>query len=220
MYSDSLRAWGTENSWALILSMVVMFGSMIALACCQIHRSFPINFIVLGLFTAGMSFMLGMTTAYYRTDIVFYAVLITAVVVIALTLFAMQTKIDFTVYNGILFVAVIVLMVMGLLLMFIKSKAMFVVYSGLGALVFSAVSDLTLQNLNIYFCKLTFKLTQHFAFAYFYFQYLVIDTQMIVGGNHKYQFSPEDYIFAAITLYTDIINLFLYILNLLNSAKD
>lgn len=45
--------------------------------------------------------------------------------------------------------------------------------------------------------------------------FLVIDTQMIVGGTHKIQMSPEEYIFAAINLYLDIINMFLYILMIL-----
>lgn len=49
--------------------------------------------------------------------------------------------------------------------------------------------------------------------------YLIIDTQMIIGGQHKNNISPEEYIFAAITLYTDILNIFLFILDLVQRAK-
>ena len=42
--------------------------------------------------------------------------------------------------------------------------------------------------------------------------YLVLDTQFMVGGKHKYALSPEEYIFAALNLYLDIVNLFLMIL--------
>ena len=42
--------------------------------------------------------------------------------------------------------------------------------------------------------------------------YIVYDTQMMMGGKHKYSLSPEEYIFAALNLYLDIINLFRYIL--------
>ncbi|RWS24838.1 lifeguard-like protein, partial [Leptotrombidium deliense] len=157
------------------------------LACCNVHRSFPANFICLGIFTIGESFMLMMVGATTKPEIVWWAVLITAVVCIALTIFAFQTKIDFTVFNGLMFVLLIVLIVMGIIMMFVKSDLLRVVYAALGAFIFSA--------------------------------YLVIDTQMIIGGNHKYQMSPEDYVFAAITLYVDIINLFLMILSLLNSAQ-
>lgn len=42
--------------------------------------------------------------------------------------------------------------------------------------------------------------------------YLVYDTQIMMGGKHKYSISPEEYIFAALNLYLDIINIFLFIL--------
>eukprot|EP00913_Durusdinium_trenchii_P007276 g6838.t1 len=45
--------------------------------------------------------------------------------------------------------------------------------------------------------------------------YIVLDTQLIIGGKHSsFQFGTEDYVMAAITIYLDIINLFLYILSL------
>jgi FtsH-binding integral membrane protein len=48
--------------------------------------------------------------------------------------------------------------------------------------------------------------------------YLVYDTQLILGGQHKkYQFSVDDYVFAALNLYLDIINLFIFILQILGS---
>jgi len=49
--------------------------------------------------------------------------------------------------------------------------------------------------------------------------FIVFDTQMIIGGNHKVQFSIDDYCFAALNLYLDIINLFLHILALLGDRK-
>lgn len=48
--------------------------------------------------------------------------------------------------------------------------------------------------------------------------YLVFDLQMLMGG-YKYAISPDEHIFACLNLYLDIINLFLYILQLLNSAN-
>jgi len=44
--------------------------------------------------------------------------------------------------------------------------------------------------------------------------YLIHDTQLLMGGDHKYSISPEEYIFAALTLYLDIFNIFMYILSL------
>ena len=43
-------------------------------------------------------------------------------------------------------------------------------------------------------------------------QFLVYDTQMIVGGR-KVELSPEEYIYGALQLYIDIVYLFLIILS-------
>ncbi|KAF1395744.1 Protein lifeguard 1, partial [Spheniscus magellanicus] len=49
--------------------------------------------------------------------------------------------------------------------------------------------------------------------------FLAVDTQMILG-NKQLALSPEEYVFAALNLYTDIINIFLYILAIIGRAKE
>ena len=58
------------------------------------------NFIFLGIFTVAQSFVLGVVSSSFATNEVFLAVGITAAVCLALTIFAFQTKIDFTVMGG------------------------------------------------------------------------------------------------------------------------
>jgi len=152
------------------------------------RKKFPHNFICLGIFTLAQSLSLGLITAHYQTKIVVMAIFITAVVCISLTCFAMQTKTDFTIYAGMAFVALVVLSLCGFILIFVKIKMLHVIYSGVGALLFSF--------------------------------FLLIDTQMIMGGNRKEVLSPEEYILAVMMLYMDIINLFLHILSLLNSSSN
>lgn len=41
---------------------------------------------------------------------------------------------------------------------------------------------------------------------------------MIIGGR-KYQLSPEEYIFGAVTLYMDILNIFIYMLQIVNMGS-
>lgn len=116
------------------------------------------------------------------------AIGITAAVCLGLTLFAFQTKWDFTVMGGVLFVALIVFMIFGIVAIFLPGKTMTLVYSSLGALLFSF--------------------------------YLIYDTQLIIGGKHKYSISPEEYIFAALNLYLDVINIFIYILSILGASRN
>lgn len=59
------------------------------------------------------------------------------------------------------------------------------------------------------------RLTSYFVFL----KYLVFDTQLMLGGSKKYSLSPEEYIFAALNLYIDIIMLFLYILEIIGIAR-
>uniref|UniRef100_A0AC35TG22 F-box domain-containing protein n=1 Tax=Rhabditophanes sp. KR3021 TaxID=114890 RepID=A0AC35TG22_9BILA len=49
--------------------------------------------------------------------------------------------------------------------------------------------------------------------------YLAVDIQMIMGGK-QYEVSPEDYIFSALQIFMDIINIFMMLLSLLNGTKN
>lgn len=49
--------------------------------------------------------------------------------------------------------------------------------------------------------------------------YLMFDLQLIMGGR-KCELSPEEYILGAIMLYTDIIQLFIYMLEIINRISD
>uniref|UniRef100_A0A3Q3E128 Glutamate receptor, ionotropic, N-methyl D-aspartate-associated protein 1b (glutamate binding) n=1 Tax=Labrus bergylta TaxID=56723 RepID=A0A3Q3E128_9LABR len=48
--------------------------------------------------------------------------------------------------------------------------------------------------------------------------FLAVDTQLLLG-NKELSLSPEEYVFAALNLYTDIINIFLYILAIIGRAR-
>ncbi|CAB4009850.1 lifeguard 1-like [Paramuricea clavata] len=154
---------------------------------CFCRRKFPHNIILLGLFTLCEGFLLGAAASTYDADAVLIAAGITTAVVLAITLFSFQTKYDFTMMGGMLFVALIILILFGFLSIFFYSRILQLVYACLGALIFS--------------------------------MYLVYDTQIMMGGGKRYALSPEEYVFAALNLYLDIINLFIFILQIVSAAK-
>lgn len=49
--------------------------------------------------------------------------------------------------------------------------------------------------------------------------YLVMDTQHMLGGAKKYTISPEEYIFAALNLYLDVVTLFIFLLQLFSLCE-
>lgn len=48
---------------------------------------------------------------------------------------------------------------------------------------------------------------------------MVYDVQLIMGGR-KYELSEEEYVFGALILYVDIINLFLILLYLFGGSSN
>lgn len=112
--------------------------------------------------------------------------MLTLTVVVGLTLFACQTKHDFTGAGPYVSTSILLLTVFG-----VMSIVMCTGY--------------TCDGLNLLLSLLG---------AILFSVYIVYDTQTIVGGRHrKYQFSPDDHVFASLTVYLDIINLFLCILS-------
>ena len=132
---------------------------------------------------------MGFVISVYDTKEVMMALGITVILVLGLTIFAMQTKIDFTACAGVLLVAVLCLMLFGLFVLFFPgNKVVNIVYASLGAFIFGV--------------------------------YIIFDTQMMMGGKHKYALDPEEYIFASLNLYLDIINLFMYILMIVGASSS
>ena len=50
--------------------------------------------------------------------------------------------------------------------------------------------------------------------------YIVYNTQLMMGGGKARQLRPDEHIMAAVSLYTDIINLFLYLLQAMARNQD
>lgn len=51
------------------------------------------------------------------------------------------------------------------------------------------------------------------------FQFFVTDIHFMVSGTHLNQIKSHECIYAAMSLYTDCINLVIYVLQFLNAAK-
>ena len=163
--------------------LVTYIVSICALVCCGFHRSVPTNYILLAVFTVCVSYIVGITCLRYDPVIVVEAASLTAAVVVAITVYAITTKTDFTLCGPILFILGFLFATMSLM------GFLFGFHQNLFFTVFGV-----------------------FLFSF----YLLVDTQMIIGGkNRTYKISQDDYILASVALYLDIINLFLYILRLL-----
>ena len=117
VFVDSVKSYVRENRWLMYTSWGLAFVCIIALSCfSSIRRKTPHNFIFLGIFTVCEGVMLGTITSYYDVDAILIAVGITAAVTLGLTLFAFQTKIDFTMCGGLFFALLIILLISSIIL--------------------------------------------------------------------------------------------------------
>ncbi|KAL2370745.1 bax Inhibitor family protein [Blastomyces gilchristii SLH14081] len=181
-FSDSYRTWIQSHSWLMLVSVV---SALVFMGLTYWKRkSYPTNLIFLSGFTLLEAYAISVVTSFYDARIVIQALILTLGIFVALTLFACQTKYDFTSWIPYLFGGLWFLILFGFMAAFMgPSKKVELVYGGLAALIFSA--------------------------------YILVDTQLIMRHYHV-----EEEIAAAISLYLDIINLFLAILRILNSQSN
>ncbi|XP_050445234.1 protein lifeguard 1 isoform X2 [Cataglyphis hispanica] len=181
LYHKPTQQWAFNHVELLWIAIGTIFVLMICMVCCtNMRRKAPMNYIFLFLFTLMFAFLLAVISSAFKSEEVMLAIGITMAVCLGLTIFAFQTKIDFTGLHNVLFVALLILIIFGIIAISWPERIMTLIYASLGALIFSL--------------------------------YLIYDTQIMIGGKHKYSISPEEYIFAALNLYLDVIHIFLYIL--------
>ncbi|XP_054827111.1 protein lifeguard 3-like isoform X2 [Eublepharis macularius] len=178
-----------RNMAVYYVSYAVFFVTYLVLACCEgPRRRFPWNIILLSVFTLALSFMTGTIASAYSTRAVLLAGIITAIVAIIVTIFCFQTKVDFTSCTGLFCVLGIVVMVTGI------------------------ITAIVLSFKYIYWLHMLYAAIGAIAFTLF----LAYDTQLVLG-NRKHSMSPEEYVYGALTIYTDIVYIFTFLLQIVGS---
>uniref|UniRef100_A0A7S3PL90 Uncharacterized protein n=1 Tax=Aplanochytrium stocchinoi TaxID=215587 RepID=A0A7S3PL90_9STRA len=184
--NDDVVQFFAANSGILTVCYVISIICIVAIICCQeTARKHPQGIILLVVFTIAEGILIGAISAQFEAKEVVVAVGITFAIFFSLSIFACQTKYDFSGTGPYLMVAFVVLILFAIVLIFIDEDQR--VRTALSAL-----------------------------FVILFSFFIVYDTQLIIGGNgQKYQLEVDEYVFGALSLYLDIINLFLCVLSLL-----
>jgi len=186
---------GMEKSHAVVYAQVASVLSLVlmcAMMCCKnAMQSFPTNYLLLFGFTFFESIVIGFICSTHSKDVVLLSFFLTGLIVGCLTLYATFTGSDFTQMGDYL-------------------------YAGLIGLTIAGFGLMLMGMMGIH-CPILTKIQAAFGILLFTV-YLVYDTQLIMG-NHSCAFGPDDYVFAAMNLYLDIISLFAYILQFLGDNK-
>ncbi|KAJ9696113.1 hypothetical protein PVL29_008387 [Vitis rotundifolia] len=170
----------------LALYIVLIFVPFIVL--CPLyyyHQRHPVNYLLLGVFTVSLAFVVGLTCAFTSGKVILESVILTTVVVVSLTLYtfwAAKRGHDFNFLGPFLFGAILVLMVFALIqILFPLGRLSVMIYGLLASLIFCG--------------------------------YIIYDTDNLIK-----RYSYDEYIWAAVSLYLDVINLFLALLTVFRAA--
>lgn len=181
-FSAGYKTWIQSHAWMMWVSLFGAIGFM--LLTFWKRKSYPTNLLFLSGFTALEAYSISVIVSFYETKVVLEALILTAGIFVALTLFACQTKYDFTSWMPYLFGGLWALILFGFMAAFFPANSTTeLIYGAIAALIFSG--------------------------------YILVDTQLVMRHYHV-----EEEIAAAISLYLDIINLFLAILRILNSQSN
>jgi len=183
--------WVAHNIWLLYAAYALLLVAVFSGVCCgNALRKYPTNYITLSFISLAMGMVVGLVCSFYSMKNIITAVLLTVLVFVGITAYAWKTDKDFTGCGTYACGMLMVLVMFGLMIPVL------------------CVFGIPFKWLNIAYCLLGV-----FIFTF----YIIYDTQRIIGGKHKTQFSVDDYAVAALELYLDIINMFLYMLELTRS---
>lgn len=190
MSNETLADWMRNHLFLLYISLGVNLVSFLMIACSRkIARTVPTNYITLAVFTLSEAYLVSAVCINYPASTVIDAAILTAAMTTGLVIYAYKTKTDFTYCGAFLFVFALLMISMSIMMAIAGTILPSLLYSVMGVLLASL--------------------------------YIIYDVQMIFEGKHKrcLKLSSEEYIFAAMVLFVDVIYLFLKILEVLGK-KD
>tara|TARA_B100002051_G_C16729613_1_gene637445 strand:+ start:1251 stop:2003 length:753 start_codon:yes stop_codon:yes gene_type:complete len=176
---------GLFLNYVCIISLITLTIMFMCIPDILKNKKYGIQWMFLTIYTILLIYMVGIVGALYSSQSLLLAGISTLIIFSGLTLYAWQTKYDYTTLGNYLIVVLFGFILTGFMMAYFKNNYINTLYSIGGVLLFSF--------------------------------YIIYDTQLIVGGKHrKIMFTIDDYILAAINLYLDILNMFMFIVDILN----
>ncbi|XP_060101971.1 protein lifeguard 4-like [Heteronotia binoei] len=134
LYSTTIRTFVHESPGVLLLSLL---GSLAVIVALTIYRhQHPVNLYLLFGFTLLEALTVAITVTFYEVSVVLQAFILTTAVFLALTVYTLQSKRDFSKAGAGLFACLWILLLSGFLRIFFYSEVAELVFAAAGALLF------------------------------------------------------------------------------------
>jgi FtsH-binding integral membrane protein len=179
-----------QNPWVAAGGVIAALSLLLVVFCApSLARTYPMNYVFLVFFTAFESLAVAAISAEYDVESVLIAVALTGLIFITMTFLALIIDIDLTTWLSYLTIVLLGLVFTSIAVFFMGVTKHNGVIAGSGAVIFGL--------------------------------YIVIDTQRIVRGEKDaaHSFRVDDYVLAAIEIYLDVINIFVYMLRLFGNRR-
>jgi FtsH-binding integral membrane protein len=179
-------------NFCLITSTLCGDGSFVS-SYIKMFKTFPQNYIFLTVISLAFGVMTGFCCMQYKAQSVLLVFLMTASIIVCLSIYAVRTKADFTGHNMYFMGAICGLMMTSMFCMIFPGPFMQKIVAGMGSILFAA---LIIRDTQMIFGE--------------------IDA---AGGIRSVEYTIDMYAFAAYQLYLDFINFFLDMLRLLGERN-
>lgn len=183
IYSNQAVLWGL-----IIAELALVFGITAAIR----KLSLPMATLMFVLYSVINGATLSFVFLVYTTSSIVSVFFITAATFVAMALFGYFTKKDLTNMGGILFMALIGIVIASIVNIFIESSGLSMIISYIGVLVFVGLTAYDSQKIK----------------------------EMMLQAPNAGEEMQKLALLGSLTLYLDFINLFLYLLRILGSSRD
>jgi len=189
-------AWMKSHMYIMYLAIVMAFATVCMMGCCNVAaKKCPVNYMLLFAFTVFEGILIGFVSAAFTWQSVGLATGVTFVVFVALSFYAFHTDSDFTGLQPYMYALSFCIAAFGMFfgvvnIAMVEVSYMTLLYDFVGVALFSC--------------------------------FIIFDTQLILGewGGHRNQFNVDEYAFAALTVYLDILNFSLFFVQLLGERRE
>lgn len=191
-YRPQIFSFLKVNNMTLSAPLIIMFTTLvlhfIAYFIPSLLTNYPANIIFFTVITVLEALTIAFFCYLINQRYILLALVITSISVIGLTVFAFQTKHDFTSYYMYIFYGMIALFVFSFIYLFFPtSRLIELIISPIGAIFFS---------------------------------FSLVSTTQSVIGDKKNVFYEDNYISAALTIHSQILNIFIYVLRFIMAINS
>jgi len=190
VHKNEIKNYVAQHYGLVWLPIILTFGSLLTMFCCQKKESEQLKKIMFCVFTLACSAMIGISALQYAPEVILNATLSMFVIVGFINIYAYNTAKkgeDFSTMGPSLMGFLLIVITLGIVNIFIKSSMLQLCIAAVSVIIFTAL--------------------------------LLFDLNRLYNGRELDDYEEPDPLLSAINIYLDIINIFLNLLQIFGGTS-